>query len=523
MDPNLCSDTYDCTCGCTGAQPDPSQTTSYDTMAAIASIADGITTAMRSKEFDKAAEISLLETTWQISGTGYIAAGVLDGVVGCINSQGGRDEITWAIHKLEQLFIAEVDYLVCEVKSIIGDYFDTYINDEHLDSYNEYLQGAQDEWLVSCPARKCLNYSNLSGNQRNTNVSECCSDVDTTNPSLTQCEQAKDNSSIVIPCNVDSWEYPGVCGTDGFCYLCYGFEEAIDDTLAVFEYATAADGWGEVLDKYNTADALSAYAKGAMFNILLYQQLVLLGAGGNINEEMMAYAALAYTWLTDRMNDNSSSLQTVCSVSEFWSVLYHTRRRRMKIGGKPKYAVRKACDEGFKFVYRSSDDYADDCPYQNEVDKWHQLHCHYMQESDSDLHPFPPYQDSRRRGSYSSWLEPNMDSWNAGGGVEDAYGKWIPGFNESVASATNELQETFVETLKASNISSILETLLNISQVGMPSVFWGAYPKTSMYPMPVCNTAAANAVQKSRSFRKRARGKVARKRREGRGGEEDQD
>jgi len=328
----------------------------------------------------------------------------------------GSEASAWASAKLQENLQTMQDYLVCEMKEVIGDYFAEYMGSESLDNYNNALAAIQSDYFTKCGKRNCLNYTDLAANNRG----DCCD----TSPDLLGLEQCKEaseeNISHAQACNTRSGLLTGVCGQDRQCYKCVDADEVIQDVKDTIHQFFTGDylSAGESLNGYQNVDAITAYAKGAGFALQLYQYLILLGER-SANSASVAFANNTRGWLQKKINamqSNSSRLNVVDGSSEFYDAVWGDAERKCGTGEggchyhkvqsltqAPGYRVRFGCGDGRQhyFVRLASDDkdFCNGCA-NDEVT---------MSTFDASRCEVTFYDDADYKGSSQTW--PAEASW----------------------------------------------------------------------------------------------------------------
>ncbi len=240
-----------------------------------------MTMALRSGSFDVG---SFVLGPW-----GYIGAGILDGIQGISDMVVKKpDESTWIVNRIESFINSEAEYLICEFKEIVGEYFEEYIGQADLKNFNTAMRALQDTWMMGCLSRACLNFTDMD--PYNTNRSDCCTLKEANSHDCRHMGRRWKN----VECKYeDGTQGDGVCGSNNGCYKCYDYDQEIAETrkniLEVYENSPDLN-FGEGLKQYNGTDAILAEAKSATFIIMVYQHLHLLGDDQRPGEAMQEFA-----------------------------------------------------------------------------------------------------------------------------------------------------------------------------------------------------------------------------------------
>ncbi|CAK9015489.1 unnamed protein product [Durusdinium trenchii] len=286
---------------CAGKRPRPEKPDgSYDTAGAITAIAEGGMSAFRSKFIDNG--------FITMSGWGYVGAGVMDGVLGVMEA-GEPDSAAWNVYKLESYISEAVDYMICEFKEILGDYFAAYMGSTQLCNYNIGIDSMAAEWKDNCRRRQCLNYTDLPSDERG----DCCTVQ--TGAADVDCEDAshEDIKQGQAFCRLNGEFSPGtgVCSPSRRCLQCMTFEMAIEDTKEQINlYKTYPTNWGAALEGYSNVDAIIALCKGTMMMVTFYQELVLLGGIGSMGN-FQSFCSSSYDQLKTKIDHLMNSASQV--------------------------------------------------------------------------------------------------------------------------------------------------------------------------------------------------------------------
>ncbi len=227
---------------------------------------------------------------------GYLAGGLIDGVMGVKEMGKVQDKSAWVVHHIEVYLDTMREDLICEMKSIMGQTFDKYLAGEDLKNFNNEMNAMQTAWGLGCYSRSCLNETQRDPVIRSEG---CCNPpIDT---QISSCKTAmrktpdKVRAGGVHCTTVDN--IAGVCGSDRRCHVCHNWEDERSATEAfISQYKfNPSTAFGQSVQGYNGSDGFLAEAKAATFMIVLYQQMHLLGSKTILNEEMMEFANIVST------------------------------------------------------------------------------------------------------------------------------------------------------------------------------------------------------------------------------------
>ncbi len=249
----------------------------YNFAGGLSDIVSGMSLMMRSTLFDS--------TSFVMGPWGFLGAGVMDGIMGISELVSPEpDSSAWIAHRVEVYLNNLAEYLICEFREIMGEYFEEYMGQNDLKEYNQAMAGLQSYWMTGCQTRRCLNESQTDPVKR---TGDCCVFLAKDHQ---DCKRIGTNT--LAKCTGGENNTPGVCGSDHACYHCYGFDEAVEDAEKVLDiYASnSAINFGEQTNQYNGTDAFLAEAKSATFIMSIYQHLHFLGTDKNYNGVMKAFA-----------------------------------------------------------------------------------------------------------------------------------------------------------------------------------------------------------------------------------------
>ncbi len=225
---------------------------------------------------------------------GYVGAGIIDGVVGISDMVVKKpDKSTWIVNKIETYINNMAEYLICQFKEIMGEYFEEYMGQDDLKHFNTAMTGLQSYWMMTCPTRRCLNQTQTDPPKR---IEGCCTLEDNDSSECKGKRIIGSKGWEQVKCMYGDSKY-GVCGSDNGCYHCYDFDRAAEDAqYFINRYIDNSYlNFGASLAKYDGTDAFIAEAKSATFIIMIYQHLHLLGAGTNPNGDMVVFAETVST------------------------------------------------------------------------------------------------------------------------------------------------------------------------------------------------------------------------------------
>ncbi len=223
---------------------------------------------------------------------GYCGAGLTDGAMGIMAlTKKQRDESTWIANKVETYIGYMAEYITCEVREIVGEYFDKYMGEEDLQHFNTAMDALQSIWMDSCASRSCLNETNKDPLKR---TEGCCNAVAMESKDCTKAKnyQMKKVEQGDVMCAYESGIF-GVCGSDGKCYKCHSILSAQTDAENLIDnWKNNPDlQYGKILDKYTSVDALIAEGKATAFILSILQHLHFLGSEKYNNIQMMEVAS----------------------------------------------------------------------------------------------------------------------------------------------------------------------------------------------------------------------------------------
>lgn len=284
---------------CGGKRPKPEEPDgSYDTMGAVTAIAKGGMSVLRSKFFDYGG--------LAVGGYATVASGVMDGVMGAMEA-GEPNSAAWNVYKLESYISQAVDYLICEFKEILGNYFETYLGSTDLCNYNIGINSMAAIWKDSCHSRQCLNYTDEASDKRG----DCCTYVRGAVDADCAAASDADIRSGQAICQLPSPYGVGVCSTLRKCLYCMTFEMAIEQTQEQINlYKVYPTNWGVALQDSSNIDTIVANAKGTMMMVSFYQELAMLGALGSMGN-FKSFCQTAYDQIQTKIDKLMASAPSV--------------------------------------------------------------------------------------------------------------------------------------------------------------------------------------------------------------------